>query len=77
MPPTYVHCDITYFRPGACSTCGNATYHRPVTARRPSGREETLWQCEGCGAESRVLENVDNELELFADYVRRTYLDET
>ena len=77
MPPTYVHQDIAFFRPGMCSTCGTATYHKPTTARRPSGRLETLWQCEGCGAESRILERVDNEFELLAEYVRRTYLEET
>ena len=77
MPPTYVHEDINFFRPGMCSTCGAATYHKPLSKRRPSGREETLWQCEGCGAESRILERVENEFELLAEYVRRTYFEES
>jgi len=77
MPPTYVHKDITFFRPGMCSTCGTATYHKPLSKRRPSGSEETLWQCEGCGAESRILERVENEFELLAEYVRRTYFGES
>jgi hypothetical protein len=77
MPTTYVHQNIEYFRPGHCSTCGAPTYHKPVTARRPSGREETLWVCEGCGAESHILERVENEFELLAEYIRRTYFGES
>lgn len=77
MPPRYVHRDVSYFRPGQCLTCGEPTYHKPITAKRPSGREETLWKCEGCDAETHVLERVENEFELLAEYVRRAFLGES
>ena len=75
MAPTYQHRDLDYFRLGQCQVCGIPTYHKPVSATRRSGRSESLWQCEQCRSETAIIERVENELELFAEYVRRTYLD--
>ena len=33
--PTYQHKDVNFFRPGICSTCGTATYHKPIGMTRP------------------------------------------
>ena len=77
MPPTHMHKDLAYFRLGLCNTCGEATYHKPVNGRSPSGREICLWQCEICGTDAHVLERVENEFELLAEYVRRTYFGQT
>lgn len=73
MPPKYEHKDIDYFRPGMCQTCGEPTYHKPITATRRSGRDETLWKCEACGAEVHVLERIENEFELLSEYIMRTF----
>ena len=71
--PSYTHRDNDYFRLGQCQVCGAPTYHMPLQRMRRSGRTETVWRCEGCQAEHAILEPVENELELFAAYVKARY----
>ena len=71
----YTHTNNEYFRLALCENCGQATYHKPVSYRRRSGLNNTFWVCEHCHIEELIIHPVQNEIEIFGNYVKQHYID--